>query len=100
MYLMDKYNQFCVDEAKYHLQRANELLTEGLQDPKKYYDEAQFFYKMMARLFPFFVLLQGQYTEPQPDDSETEDSLSDTQSSIQSDEDSYEPVTPLDHSES
>jgi len=100
MYLMDKYNQFCVDEAKYHLQRANELLTEGLQDPKKYYDEAQFFYKMMTRLFPFFVLLQGQYIEPQPDDSETEDSLSGTQSSIQSDEDSYEPVTPLDHSES
>lgn len=97
---MDKYNQFCVDEAKYHLQRANELLTKGLEDPKKYYDEGQNFYKMMARLFPFVVLLQGQYTELQPDDSETEDSLSDTQSSSQSDEDSYAPATPIAHSES
>jgi hypothetical protein len=97
---MDKYKQFCVDEAKYHLQRANELLTKGLEDPQKYYDEAQNFYKIMAKLFPLIVLLQGQYTESQLDDSETEDSLSDTQSSIQSDEGSYEPVTPLDHSES
>jgi len=97
---MDKYSQFCVDEAKYHLQRANELLTEGLEDPKKYYDEAQQFYKIMTKLFPFIVLLQGQYTESQPDDPETEDNLSDTQSSVQSDEDSYVPVTPPAHSES
>jgi hypothetical protein len=42
---MNKYERFCVDEAQYHLNRAQELLTEGLRDPKRYYDEGQEFYK-------------------------------------------------------
>ncbi len=32
---MNKYERFCVDEAQYHLNRAQELLTEGLRGPKK-----------------------------------------------------------------
>jgi hypothetical protein len=89
---MDEHVKFCVDEAKYHLDRANELLTEGLRDPKKYHDEAKKFYRAMAKFFPFMILLQS--FEPQLPDLETEDSLSDTQSSMTSDEDSYAPATP------
>jgi len=92
---MDEHTQFCVEEAKYHLQRANELLTEGLCNPKKYHDEATQFYTMMAKLFPFMILLQS--SEPPLPDQETEDNLSDTQSSVSSDEDSYVPVTPPHH---
>lgn len=96
---MNIYEKFCIEEAQFHLNRANELLTESLRDPKKCYDEAQEFYRMMAKLFPFMVLLQ-QSGGSQLHDPETEESLSDTQSSTQSDSDSYMPVTPPRHSES
>lgn len=97
--VMNRYEKFCIDEAQYHLNRARELLTEGLRNPKKYYDEGQEFYRMMAKLFPFMILIQ-QYSEPLPRDLETEGNLSDTQSSIQSDSDSFVPVTPPRHLES
>ena len=84
--LMDKYQNFCIEEAQYHIRRAQELLTEGLRDPKRYYEEGQAFYKVMAKMFPLFVLLQ-QCNEPQLDDRGTVGSLSDTQSSTQSDSD-------------
>lgn len=90
---MDKYNQFCVNEAKYHLNRASELLSG---DAEEHYKETQQFYKLMAKLFPFMVLLQ-QFDESQPVDSETGESLSDTQSSTQSDSDSFAPASPPDH---
>lgn len=92
---MNEHEKFCVEEANYHLQRAHELLTDGLRDAKKYHDEAKEFYRMMAKLFPLMILLQ--HSESQLPDSETEESLSDTQSSIQSDSDSYMPATPPDH---
>lgn len=90
---MDKYTEFCIKEAKYHLNRANELLSG---DPKEQYDETREFYKVMAYVFPFMVLLQ-QCNESQPPDSEMGESLSDTQSSIQSDSDSYAPASLSDH---
>jgi hypothetical protein len=93
--LMDKYREFCVREAQYHIDRARELLSDGLRDPKKYYDEAQEFYKVMAKMFPLMILLQ-QCNEPQLPDQEMEESLSDTLSSTRSDSDSFEPVTPSD----
>ena len=96
---MNKYEKFCVDEAQYHLDRARELLSEGLKNPKKYYDEGQEFYQMLVKMFPFIILLQ-QCNALQLHDSETGDNLSSTQSSVPSDEDSFEPVTPTDHSES
>ena len=95
--LMNRYEKFCVDEAQYHLNRAQELLTEGLRDPKKYYKEGKEFYRMMAKLFPLMILLQ--HNEPQLLDQEMEESLSDTLSSTQSDSDSFEPATPSDQSE-
>lgn len=91
--VMDKYEKFCVDEAAYHIQRANELLTEGLKDPKKYYEEGQAFYRVLARLFPLFVLL-NQCNESRPPDQVEEGNLSDSQSSVGSSEGSYAPVTP------
>ena len=93
LYTMNKYEKFCIDEAQYHLNRAQELLTEGLRDPKKYYDEGQEFYTVLAKMFPFIVLLQQCAAPPHPDQGES-GSLSDSHTSIQSDEDSYAPVTP------
>jgi hypothetical protein len=93
---MDKYQNFCIEEAQYHIRRAQELLTDGLKDPKKYYEEGQAFYKIMAKMFPLIVLLQ-QCNEPQPHDQEMEESLSDTLSSTQSDSGSFEPASLSDH---
>ena len=90
---MNKYEKFCVDEAADHIQRANELLTEGLKDPKKYYDEAQSFYAVLVKLFPLIVLL-NQRDESRPPDQVEEGNLSDSQSSVGSSEGSYATVTP------
>ena len=92
---MDKYQQFCLDEAKYHIDRSKEILTEGLRDPKKYYDEMQEFYAKLARLFTFMVMLE--YVGSRTPDSETGESLSRTQSSSQLDSDSFAPATPPAH---
>jgi len=97
--LMNEYEKFCVDEAQYHLQRASELLTDGLQNPKKYYDERREFYAILAKMFPLMILMQ-QHSEPQPPDSDESESLSDSQHSDQSDEGSYVIDTPPRHSES
>jgi hypothetical protein len=86
---MNEHEKFCVDEANYHLQRAQELLTEGLRNPKKYHDESREFYRMLTKLLPFMVLIQ--HNESLRLDSETEESLPSTPSSTQSDSDSYEP---------
>ena len=92
---MNEYEKFCVDEANYHLQRAQELLTDGLRNPKKYHDESKQFYGMLVKLLPFMVLIQ--HNESLRPDSETEESLPDTPSSTQSDSGSFEPATPPGH---
>lgn len=89
---MDEYEKFCVDEVKFHLDRAHEILTEGMRDPKKYHDESKEFYRVLAKLFPLMIIMQ--YSEPQPPDSETEESLPGTPSSDLSDSDNFEPATP------
>lgn len=92
---MNEYEKFCVEEAEYHLQRAQELLTEGLRNPKKYHDESKEFYKMLAKVLPFMVWIQ--HNESLHPDSETEESLSDTPSSSQSSSSNYEPESHSDH---
>ena len=90
---MNNYEKFCVEEAEFHLRRAQEILTEGLKDPKKYYDERLEFYKVMANVFPFIVLLQ-QCGAPQQSDSDESGSSPSSQSSVQSSANSYVPASP------
>lgn len=85
---MNNYEKFCVEEAEFHLRRAQDILTEGLKDSKKYYDERREFYKLMANVFPFIVLLQ-QCGAPQPLDQDESGNLSDSQSSVASSANSY-----------
>ena len=96
---MNEHQKFCIEEARYHLNRANELLTDGLQDPKKYHDEAREFYGILTKMFPLMILMQ-QHGESQHPDQDESESLSDSQRSVQSDEDSYVIGTPPRHSES
>ena len=87
---MNVYEQFCIDEAKFYMNKAQHILDVEMKDPKKYYDETFDIYKELARAFPYIIAMR--YAAPQPPDSETEESLSDTQSSDQSSEDNYDPV--------
>ena len=54
---MDKYQQFCLDEAKYHLDRSKEILTEGLRDPKKYYEESKSEWKKIYQMIPVMYMM-------------------------------------------
>ena len=92
---MNEYEKFCVDEANYHLQRAQELLTDGLRNAKKYHNETKEFYKILAKVLPFMVWIQ--HNESLLPDQETEESLSDRPSSSQSSSSNYELESHSDH---
>ncbi len=53
---MDKYTAYCVQEAKFHMRRAEEILTEGLADPEKFYVENNKEWRDIIRVFPFLIL--------------------------------------------
>ena len=92
---MSEYEEFCVSEALHHINMAREILTDGLENPKKYHDETKETYKIMAKLFPLMILLR-QHNELQLPDREMEESLSDTLSSTESDSNSFAPASPSD----
>ena len=85
---MNEYEKFCIEEAKFYMDKAQRILNEEMKDPKKYYEETFETYKHLARVFPYIIAMR--YTLPPRSDSDTEESLSDTQSSVQSDEGSYD----------
>ncbi len=39
---------YCIKEAAWHIERANEILREGLSDPERFREESQKTYKTMA----------------------------------------------------
>jgi hypothetical protein len=77
-----------VEEAKFYLNKAYHIIHEEMKNPKKYYEETFETYRELSRIFPYIIALR--YNAPRQSDSETEESLSDTQSPSQSDEDSYD----------
>ena len=69
---MDEHVQFCVDEAKYHLERAREILTEEIKNPAKYHEETLHSYKLMAKAFPVLVWMshnESHTPEDSPEDN-------------------------------
>ena len=84
--------QHCVNQAKHHLKLVHEFLEGAVLDPQKHYDDASEFYQTLSRVLPLMVLLRS-FGSP-PLDPDEEESSQHTQSSDQSDEDSFEPVTP------
>ncbi|AUT19070.1 hypothetical protein DSLPV1_099 [Dishui lake phycodnavirus 1] len=53
---MDRYTRYVLQEAKFHMKRAEEILTEGLADPEKFYVENNKEWRDILRVFPFLVL--------------------------------------------
>ena len=87
----------CIKDALFHLDKVREILTEGLKDPDKYYNDSMESSKMIAKILPFIVLLQLQSHESQPDDRDEEENLPESTSSSQSSSDNYEPESQQDH---
>lgn len=89
---MNEYEEFCIKEANYHLNRAREILTVDIKNPKQFYEETTEHYRNLAKLFPFMYLItQQEYSELQDRDDQ---SLSDTLSSDSSTSGSFVPATP------
>jgi hypothetical protein len=89
---MNEYEEFCIKEANYHLNRAREILTVDIKNPKQFYDETTEHYRNLAKLFPFMYLITQQECNELRDHDDQ--SLSDTQSSVSSASDSFVPATP------
>lgn len=50
------YHAFCLEEIKFHTDKIQEIIQEGLTDPKAYYERQMVFMNDMARALPFLAL--------------------------------------------
>jgi hypothetical protein len=72
---MDHYHTFCLEEIKFHTDKIQEIIQEGLLDPKGYYERQLAFMKDMAKALPFLAL--ATHESPRVQHSETEESSRD-----------------------
>jgi len=56
----DKYHDFCIDDAIFHIKKAQEALEEGLADPKDWYETSKITTKVLAKCLPFILAVQMQ----------------------------------------
>ena len=55
--MLNKYEHYVIEEADFHLQRAKEILEEGMLDPEKYYRESRQHYEHCVKCVPFLYLM-------------------------------------------
>ena len=72
---MDEYHAFCLEEIKFHTEKIQEIIREGLTDPKGYYERQLIFMMDMAKALPFLALVT--HESPQVQHSETEENSQD-----------------------
>lgn len=63
---MIDYKEYCIREAQFHVNRAREILEDGLKDPKKYYEETTETYRLMA---PWYAMMMYTAIHNRPDAS-------------------------------
>ena len=56
----EKYHDFCIDEAIFHINKAHEALKDGLADPAAWYATSRFTAGVLAKCLPFIVAVQMQ----------------------------------------
>jgi len=56
----EKYHDFCIDDAIFHIHKAHEALEEGLSDPAAWYASSRFAANVLAKCLPFIVSVQMQ----------------------------------------
>jgi hypothetical protein len=68
----DKYTDFCIEEAIFHIKKAIEVIQAP--DPKERYYESFFQAKVITKSFPFIFAVQELELQAQQD-SDSEESL-------------------------
>ena len=66
------YHTFCLEEIRFHTEKIQEIIQEGLTDPKGYYERQLAFMKDMAKALPFLAL--ATHESPLAQRSEMEES--------------------------
>ena len=69
----EKFHDFCIDDAIFHIKKAQEALDEGLLDPEAWYKSSLFTSKVLAKSLPFILALQIQESQAEDQNSETEE---------------------------
>ena len=57
----DPYYNFCLEEIMFYTEKINQIIKEGLKDPKKYYEETFETYKHLTRVFPYILASDTPY---------------------------------------
>jgi len=78
----DKYRDYCIDDAIFHIKKASEALTEGLRNPKEWYEMSQSGVRLLAKSLPFILAVQMSESLGDSDQTPAEN-LSETPGSAQ-----------------
>ena len=53
----DPYYNFCLEEIRFYTEKINEIIKEGLKDPKKYYEESKSDWKKIYQMIPVMYMI-------------------------------------------
>ena len=89
----DPYYNFCLEEIRFYTEKINEIIKEGLKDPKKYYEESKSEWKKIYQMIPVMYMM-NQCNESQGKNSDTVENLQGTPLETPSNVDSFVPALP------
>jgi len=53
----DPYYNFCLEEIKFYTEKINEIINEGLKDPKKYCENSKKEWEKIYKMIPIMYLM-------------------------------------------
>tara|TARA_Y100000992_G_C21273093_1_gene498129 strand:- start:304 stop:579 length:276 start_codon:yes stop_codon:yes gene_type:complete len=89
----DPYYNFCLEEIRFYTEKINEIINEGLKDPKKYYEESKSEWKKIYQMIPVMYMM-NQCNESQGKNSDTVENLQGTPLETPSNVNSFVPALP------
>ena len=55
--MSDLYYNFCLEEIRLHTEKINEIINEGLKDPKAYYEQSKLDWKKIYQMIPIMYFM-------------------------------------------
>jgi len=55
--MSDPYYNFCLEEIRFHTEKINEIINEGLKDPKAYYEQSKLDWKKIYQMIPIMYMM-------------------------------------------
>jgi len=55
--MSDPYYNFCLEEIRFYTEKINEIIKEGLKDPKAYYEESKSEWKKIYQMIPIMYMI-------------------------------------------